>query len=758
MKKFLLSIFCYLSCFFSIRAQILFGTTFYEGSNGGGTIIKFIPSINNVEVVKSFESIEKYPGSDLFQAADGKLYGMTREGGSKGKGVIFSYDPANSVYKKLKDFDGINGANPNGKLIQASDGKLYGMTRNGGDRNFGLIFSFDLSSMMYLKLKSFDSTNGLNPQGSLTEGSDGKLYGTTAYGGTWGNGVIFSIDPTSSIFTKLKDFDYPTGSRPTDGNLIQASDGKLYGTTNQGGRTGLGVLFAFDPLTYSYLGFDVFDRFNGFQPGGSLIEASNGKLYGMTKLGGTLRNGVIYSFDPININYIKIMEFDGNNGRGANGSLVQGNDGNLYGNIGGGSNGAGLLFSLDLTTLNYTKIKDFDSTHKNSVYGSLMQTIDGIFYGTMSEGVAGYGGIFSFDPSTGTCNTPKDFGTNTEGSNVSSKLILATDGKLYGMGSQGGAYGAGVIFSFDPNTYSYLKLQDFNGTNGAIPYGSLIQGSNGILYGLTSKGGKYGSGVIFSFDPILLEYKKLKDFDNNSGSGPFGDLLQASDGKLYGMTSHGGIRGAGVIFSYDILTSVYTKLKDFDNTFRSDPYGSLVEAYDGKLYGMTSKGGNKDSGSIFSFDPVASVYMKMYDMDNSNGALPLGSFIQASDLKLYAMASKGGSKNEGVIFSFDPKSSMQVRLIDFDITNGKSPYGNLIQASDGILYGMTTYGGIIESGVIFCYNPCTSIFTKLIDLNADWGSNPSYGSGFIDVNPSTIPKMIYTLNNVTDRLNITKAP
>jgi uncharacterized repeat protein (TIGR03803 family) len=112
------------------------------------------------------------------------------------------------------DFDGTNGANPFGNLMQASDGKLYGMTYGGGSNGVDVIFSFDLSSSTYTKLKDFDHINGTNPQGSLMQASDGKLYGMTLRGGRSGAGVIFSFDPSSSTYTKLKDYDGANGANP----------------------------------------------------------------------------------------------------------------------------------------------------------------------------------------------------------------------------------------------------------------------------------------------------------------------------------------------------------------------------------------------------------------------------------------------------------------------------------------------------------------------------------------------------------------
>src|SRR6185369_7931329 len=115
-------------------------------------------------------------------------------------------------------------------------------------------------------------------------------------------------------------------------------------------------------------------------------------------------------------------------------------------------------------------------------------------------------------------------------------------------------------------------------------------------------------------------YTKLIDFDGASnGSIPNGSLVYANNGKLYGMTSNGGNDDLGVIFSYDPGTSTFTKLVDLDGRFKgSNPWGDLMQASNGKLYGMTSDGGNGtdeygSAGVLFSYDPVANVYAKKFD-------------------------------------------------------------------------------------------------------------------------------------------------
>src|SRR6185295_1267809 len=138
------------------------------------------------------------PASSLIQAHDGKFYGMVVSGGADNFGSIYSYDPLSGVYTLLKSLSDIDGRYPTGSLLEASDGKLYGMTNGGSSDNNGILFSYDPQTSICTKLYDFlsyaASNDGTFPYGSLIQGSDGKLYGVTCAGGEDNGGAIFSFD------------------------------------------------------------------------------------------------------------------------------------------------------------------------------------------------------------------------------------------------------------------------------------------------------------------------------------------------------------------------------------------------------------------------------------------------------------------------------------------------------------------------------------------------------------------------------------
>ncbi|MEP7141573.1 MAG: choice-of-anchor tandem repeat GloVer-containing protein [Ferruginibacter sp.] len=748
MKKVLLSIVYFLAGIFSVEAQILYGITFSGGSEGAGAITKFLPATNSLTAVKSFETMgASSPGADLVEASNGKLYGMANIGGiaTGFPGIIFSFDPSTSAFTKVVDFYDPNtreGSGITGSLLRANDGKLYGFTV-GGNSGGGVLFSFDPVSATYANLRKLDVIDGFFPTGSLLLASDGKLYGVTSQGGANNNGVIFSYDPSTSVYNKILDFDN-TDARSPSGSLIQANDGKLYGVTSTGGISNRGVIFSFDLSSAIYTKVKDFVSSEGFYPFGGLIHSADGKLYGMTSQGGTSQVGVIFSFDPSSSAYIKRKDFDGTNGASPSGSLIQASDGKLYGMTkSGGSSDAGVIFSFDPSVSTYTKLEDFDNTNGAMPNASLLQASNGKLYGmTPSGGVTNTGVIFSLDPLTPVYSKLKDFGINETGRNPSGSMVQASDGKLYGMTVKGGGRDSGVIYSFDPSTSIFTKLKDFDKANGANPYGSLIQASNGKLYGITSAGGSNGYGVMFSFDLSGSVYTKLKDFDATEGSGN-GSLLQASDGKLYGMT-------VGNIFSFDPSTSTYTNLRNFDFINGIGPYGSLIQASDGKLYGLTRSGGtgfidrlSAGLGVIFSFDPSSSTYTKLKDFTILDGYYPYGSLVQASNGKLYGMTSDGEQITVGVIFSFDLVGSVYTKLKVLNDPYGRG-YGNFMQASDGKLYGSSFASAESrEGGAIFSVDPGSSTYKKLKDYDGVNGVNPYIGSGFVELRECPAKKTYY---------------
>jgi uncharacterized repeat protein (TIGR03803 family) len=137
-----------------------------------------------------------------------------------------------------------DGIQPNIRLIFGSDGNLYGTTTNGGASGLGTVFKVTPAGAETV-LYSFAEQpgDGNNPEGGLVQGSDGNFYGTTAFGGANDLGIVFKLTP-DGVETVLYSFtgSPDDGSRPI-GNMVEGSDGNLYGTTSNGGASNKGTFF-----------------------------------------------------------------------------------------------------------------------------------------------------------------------------------------------------------------------------------------------------------------------------------------------------------------------------------------------------------------------------------------------------------------------------------------------------------------------------------------------------------------------------------
>jgi uncharacterized protein (TIGR03437 family) len=238
----------------------------------------------------------------LLQASDGNFYG-TSQGTN---GAIFKITPT-GTFTVLHQFNlsDKNGDVPQGQLIQASDGNLYGTTESAGGNSAGTIFKITTSGTFTLLHNFCAQSNaqascidGANPRTGLVQGADGNLYGTANYN----NGTIFKIS-TSGTFSVVYSFCFPnqqvcSDGRTPEGALILGKDGNFYGTTSSGGPKNEGTIFKLTPqgaLTTLYNFCSRPSCADGNVPQGTLFQTSNGTLYGTTEEGGTVGNGVVFS-------------------------------------------------------------------------------------------------------------------------------------------------------------------------------------------------------------------------------------------------------------------------------------------------------------------------------------------------------------------------------------------------------------------------------------------------------------------------------
>lgn len=574
-----------------------------------------------------------------------------------------------------------------------------------------------------------------------------EIWGLTPSGSN-GYGTIYGMPTGSTGISAQYNFTGNPGAGPQYAKLLEATNGKLYGMTNTGGANNVGVLFEYDTLTNVYLRKVDFVSANGANPKGSLMQASNGKLYGMTQLGGANGFGVIFEYDITTNTYTKKVDFTGTTGaaigREPYGTLIESApaSGKLYGmtRLGGAGN-VGVLFEYDYNTNTYTKKVDLTGNAGlaagSNPFGQLTKA-NGKFYGLTNLGGAnGVGVVFEYDYLLDIYTKKIDLLAAT-GSNPQGSLLLVGT-KLYGMTVVGGTNTpqGGVIFEYDYTLNSYTKLTDLTGGigAGANPTSELMLGSNGNLFGMTRLGGSTNAGAIFEYNLTGPVYTKKFDLASTAaiGGAPLGSLIQVSTGKIYGLTSLGGNASSGVLFQYNASSNTYVKKVDLNfSSGGGTPNGALMQATNGKLYGLTTVGGTNNIGAIFEYDKTTAIYTKKIDLSTTNGSAPYGSMLQASNGKLYGLTSAGGTGAVGTLFEYDAITNAFIKRVDFTgnagVNPGGAPYGSLVQYSgNGKLYGLTKQGGANAQGVIFEFDPTTNTYTKKIDMLAANGYS-AFGS------------------------------
>ncbi len=362
----------------------------------------------------------------------------------------------------------------------------------------------------------------------------------------------------------------------------------------------------------------------------------------------------------------------GVNGQDSLGGVVIGSNGNIYGTTSYSSNQNGTVFEVTPGSTTPTTLAAFSgnsgATPGSSPQDGLIMDSAGNLYGTTQYGGAkGDGTVFEVT-NTGTFKSLYSFGaTSGDGTYPIAGLTIDAQGNLYGVTSAGGANNDGTVFKLTTGaTPTMTTIVSFAGANGASPYGGLAMDSQGNLYGTTEAGGDAnGDGTVFKVNTVgSPTITTLATFSGNSGgtlgSNPFGNVILGANGNLYGTTLFGGTNGDGTVFQVTTTgTPTFTSLASFNGTDGSAPVGGLVMDAAGNLFGTTTQGG-KGNGTIYELNTSGAPAITTLINFTGNGGADPGSqpndslYLDANG-NLFGTTAAGGtntksSKNFGEVF------------------------------------------------------------------------------------------------------------
>lgn len=727
-----------------VQAQVpteIWGVT-KRGGSGFGTVFKMDSYGNNPFQAYTFDGKISAKNSyiQFHEAGNGKLY-AAMAGGIYDNGVIVELDPATGTITEKAHFNSMQtGDSPNG-MIWGPNGKFYGTLNNSntpGKRE--TIFEYDIVSNTITSKASFNGINGRSPFSDMLLAKNGKLYGVTNTGGLYDKGVLYEYDLATDSIIKKVDFDESKGGGYPGRGLVEY-DNKLYGLAATGGTNSGGSIYEYDIAGNTLVTKYKIDKTHSK---GGLTLGNDGLLYGATLEGPTyLIPGVFFKFDPVNSIYTVIQNFDfKTTGTSPYGSLKKCKNGLLYGMLAqGGQHEGGSIFEYNPVTSKFKIVFNFKDTLGTFPYSVLEQAKNGKLYGGTQKGgkYGNWGVLFEFDILYHHYKKLQDLGDGQNGDRPSGTLSLAGNGKIYTVTAAGGKHDLGVLLECDPSLQPgiFTKKIDFTPTTGVSPLFAPVQGANGKLYGTTPKGGKntLDDGTIYEYDPIantLVTKVYFSDSTWENGYYPVG-LTLASNNKFYGVTSEGGKNLCGVLFEFDPVTSLYTKRADLRGSMDVHMEGQLLEAKNGKLYGVL-KSRVERKGIIFEYTPNCDTIVLKAEFENPVYETNLGGgLVEGTNGKLYGIATTF-TPGIGFLFEYDISTDSLKRLFTFDNKeSGLNPIGSLLVASNGNIYGMTNNGGSDNRGVVFEYNYTTHVYTKKFDFKGPVGMNPKNNNNLIEV-------------------------
>jgi uncharacterized repeat protein (TIGR03803 family) len=618
--------------FTSSGLDAIFPSTLILGSDDAlygsdGAVFKLNTDGTGFQVLHTFAFDEGVGSQSLVEGSDGALYGTCFAGGlttaefTAGMGTVFKLSKDGSAFRILHRFTGTagDGRHPTAPLVKGPGGVLYGTTSAGGAHEDGTVFKFNPNGTAYTTVTSFSEPDGKMPWARLVAGIGEELYGTSLWGGAHEGGTVFKVTPEG--VSVLHNFALSASTSMPNG-LLHSRDGALYGSTVQGGTNAAGSIFK---LNLEGGNFTVLHEFSAPRggdaayPTSALLEGRDGALYGMTMEAGPSR-AMLYKLNRDGGDYSVVLSVSGARveARPPVGPLVEGRQGELFGSTDlGGAHDAGTVFTVQKDGTGYRVLHSFPSTPG---------------WGIRAPNVSG--------------------------------LVTDRDGVLYGTTAAGGVDGAGDIFKLDPHGSGYEVLHDFDAEDdeGFSPREALLLTSDGLLYGTTySGGGTDGRGTVFRLSTNGTGYTVVHTFRNADPTGvsPTGSLVEGSDGALYGTTSVDASREIpATIFKLRKDGSGYAVLHRWSLDERSiEPWVSpgLVEGTDGQLYGITSDQKDPYQSAVFRLNKDGTGYTIV---QKPQGGYSITGLVQGTDGALYGTTIGGGDLGLGTVFALRPRPVM----------------------------------------------------------------------------------------------------
>lgn len=530
-----------------------------------------------------------------------------------------------------------------------------------------------------------------------------NLLGTSTGDIRGKNQSLFSFNSTAKRISNEYRFEQIDGSRATRSNLASVGT-KLFGTTAYGGDFNDGVIFQFDTLSKEYEILHHFDGTNSMSyPNGEIYLHKN-KIYGvgyhLTNWGDTRLfeyDLITESFTKIQVSALQDLDLNANFLPYAHDTVIA----TCY-STDNNSNEGGFLYFMDLNTKTVSKIIDFDTLPDyNNPMESLVLKGDSLIYGYCVKDRNGFSStpvLFSLNLKTKRFTEEFFFRRGIGLPNFGeqpSDLEIHSDSILLGVFSKGGRSGEGTLFKFNSLTkQASLNVEFGNYRNTSKPR-KITKAVDGSYYGFLGPGysGSENYGAIYRYNLDSNKYEIIYELEDREGQA-VSNMIEVNRGRLFGISGNGGVSGAGALLEYNYLNNELKHLLDFNSSVDGYYPAWLLEVNDTLVYGKTNSGGILNQGVIFSYNPLTGVYIKVIDpLSDSSLAIGLSKPMATRDNKLYAFRNVNRSDQPGGLVRIYPESDSMALVADLDKNGIKySITSNILELKNGnLFFGVFSY-------------------------------------------------------------------